>query len=219
MATQRTMGRPARLSRNAICDAALELLATDGAGDFSLRALGIRLGVDPTAIYRHFSDKDDLLREVGDRGLGPVVKGFRTTSDPRDDIRRLCIRLRTTLLKNQVALSLTSSGPTRRPNELRITEIMLSSLGRCGLTEEDAVVAYHALIEYTLGSAALDAPLAAPGADRQSTYRIWRNDYAELIADEYPASRAHAKKLYPPSDRVFTAGLNALLAGLTTPND
>lgn len=216
MAPQRTTGRPARLSRDAICNAALELLAGDGARDFSLRALGIHLGVDPTAIYRHFADKDDLLREVGDRGLAPAVKDFRTTSDPRNDIRSLCVRMRATLLKNQVALGLTSSGPTRRPNELRITEIMLSSLGRCGLSQEDAVIAYHALIEYTLGSAALDAPLASPGADRQATYRLWRNDYAHLTGEEYPAARAHARKLYPPSDRVFRAGLDALIRGLTT---
>lgn len=208
-------GRPARLSRDAICQAALDLLAETDAATFSLRALGDRLGVDATAIYRHFNDKDDLLREVGDRALAPVTRGFVTSADPRDDIRRMCTRLRRTLLRNQVALTLTAYGPTRHSNELRITEVMLDALERCGLHDEDTVIAYHALIEYTIGSAALDGPLAAPGADRRGTYRTWRADYEALPREKYPASVRLAQKLYPSSDAVFSAGLDALIDGLT----
>lgn len=208
-------GRPARLSRDAICQAALDLLAETDAATFSLRALGDRLGVDATAIYRHFHDKDDLLREVGDQALAPVTRGFVTSKDARDDIRRMCTRLRKTMLRSQVALTLTAFGPTRRGNELRITEVMLDALTRCGLSEEKAIIAYHVLIEYTIGSATLDGPLAAPGADRRGTYRTWRADYAGLPAEQYPASVRMAHKLYPSSDRVFAAGLDALIDGLT----
>lgn len=208
-------GRPARLSRDTICQAALDLLADTDAATFSLRALGDRLGVDATAIYRHFHDKDDLLREVGDRALAPVTRGFTTSADARDDIRRMCTRLRKTMLRSQVALTLTAFGPTRRGNELRITEVMLDALSRCGLSEEETVIAYHVLIEYTIGSATLDGPLAAPGADRRGTYRTWRADYAGLPAEQYPTSVRMAQKLYPSSDVVFAAGLDALIDGLT----
>lgn len=191
------------------------MLADTDAATFSLRALGDRLGVDATAIYRHFHDKDDLLREVGDRALAPVTRGFATSSDARDDIRRMCTRLRKTMLRSQVALTLTAFGPTRRGNELRITEVMLDALSRCGLSEEETVIAYHVLIEYTIGSATLDGPLAAPGADRRGTYRTWRADYAGLPVEQYPTSVRMAHKLYPSSDVVFAAGLDALIAGLT----
>jgi len=191
------------------------LLADTDAATFSLRALGDRLGVDATAIYRHFHDKDDLLREVGDRALAPVTRGFTTSADARDDIRRMCTRLRKTMLRSQVALTLTAFGPTRRGNELRITEVMLDALSRCGLSEEETVMAYHVLIEYTIGSATLDGPLAAPGADRRGTYRTWRADYAGLPVEQYPTSVRMAQKLYPSSDVVFAAGLDALIAGLT----
>lgn len=191
------------------------MLAETDAATFSLRALGERLGVDATAIYRHFHDKDDLLREVGDRALAPVTRGFVTSKDPRDDIRRMCTRLRKTLLRNQVALTLTAYGPTRHVNELRITEVMLDALTRCGLSDEKTVIAYHVLIEYTIGSAALDGPLAAPGADRRGTYRAWRADYEALSPEKYPTSVRLAAKLYPSSDSVFSAGLDALIDGLT----
>ena len=129
------MGRPARLSRDAICDAAMELLGQSGAADFTLRSLGRELGVDATAVYRHFEDKDDLLIEVGDRSMAPVTRGFRTTDNAVADIKRLCKRLRATLIENPVVLPIVAAGPTRRNNELRITEILLDALGRGRLRE------------------------------------------------------------------------------------
>jgi AcrR family transcriptional regulator len=212
-ATKR-VGRPAKLSRDAICEATSELVNDTGAAAFSMRALGEKLGVDPTAVYRHFADRDDLLREVGDRALTPVVDGFVPTSDPRKDIMALCIRLRTTLIANPIGLQITAQGPTRRPNELQITEIILSSLDRAGLAVPEAVVAYHTIIEHTLGSAWLDAPLAQAGETRFETYHAWRSDYLELDAQSYPATRAAAGELYPASEMVFESGLDALISGL-----
>lgn len=203
-----------RLNREVICRAALELLAETDAETFSMRALGDRLGVDPTAVYRHYADKDELLREVGDRSLAPATKGFASTDDPRDDIRRMCLGLRKALLRNPVALSITSSGPTRYPNELRITEVLLDAFQRAGLDRDHAVLAYHVLIEYTVGSAALDAPLSVSTQERRATYKRWRSDYAKLPQDEYPAIRAFASALYPSSDSVFQTGLDALIAQL-----
>ena len=205
-------GSRTRLNRDVICRAAQELLIAGDADSFSLRALGDHLGVDPTAFYRHFADKEDLLREVGDRALAPATKGFDSTDDPADDIRRLCLGLRRALLKNQVALSITSQGPTRHVNELRITEILLDALLRAGLDHKPAVLAYHVFIEFTVGSAALDAPLAANAADRRATYQRWRTDYRELPAAEYPAISILGSKLYPSSDDVFAMGLDALIA-------
>lgn len=203
-----------RLNREVICAAALELLAETDADSFSMRALGERLGVDPTAVYRHYADKDELLREVGDRCLAPATRGFSTTDDPWDDARRMCIGVRRALLRNPVALSITSSGPTRYPNELRITEVLLDAFERAGMDREDAVLAYHVLIEYTVGSAALDAPLSVSTQERRETYRRWRSDYARLPLEEYPAIRRVAGHLYPSSDRVFETGIDALIAQL-----
>ena len=126
----------------------------------------------------------------------------------------MCLGVRRALLKNPVALQLTQTGPTRYPNELRITEVLLDAFDRAGMERDDAVLAYHVLIEYTVGSAALDAPLAVSSQLRRETYRRWRADYAKLPADEYPAIRSHAAHLYPSSDTVFQTGLDALIAQL-----
>jgi len=60
----RTPGRPP-LDREVIIAAALDLAATGAAVTF--RALGTALGTDGTAVYRHFRDKEELMRAVVDR--------------------------------------------------------------------------------------------------------------------------------------------------------
>jgi hypothetical protein len=44
---------------------------------------------------------------------------------------------------------------------MRITEALLRELNRGGFADDRAAVAYHSLIELTVGSAAIDATLAA----------------------------------------------------------
>jgi AcrR family transcriptional regulator len=49
----------------ALLDAALDAIAEDGPERLNLRDLARRVGVSPGAPYRHFADKDALLRAVG----------------------------------------------------------------------------------------------------------------------------------------------------------
>lgn len=48
---------------------AVELISTHGVEELTLRKLGARLGVSPTAIYRHFSDKEDLMTRLAIEGF------------------------------------------------------------------------------------------------------------------------------------------------------
>jgi AcrR family transcriptional regulator len=55
--------------REALIDAALASARTDGPHAVVLRAATRQAGVSPGAAYRHFSDRDDLLRAVARRCL------------------------------------------------------------------------------------------------------------------------------------------------------
>jgi AcrR family transcriptional regulator len=48
----------------AIKAAALQLIARNGVGGFSLREAAVLVGVSPSATYRHFADKDALLGAI-----------------------------------------------------------------------------------------------------------------------------------------------------------
>jgi len=55
--------------RNALLEAALELIKEKRSTHFSLRDLAERVGVSQSAIYRHFTDLDDLLSTLCRNGF------------------------------------------------------------------------------------------------------------------------------------------------------
>lgn len=55
--------------RRALLDEAVRTIRDDGAAALTLRAVGARLGVSRTALYRHFADKSALLNAVAEEGF------------------------------------------------------------------------------------------------------------------------------------------------------
>lgn len=210
------MGRPAALSRERIVDAAAGLVAEHGAEALSARRLGDALGCDPSALYRHYANMDDLLREVADHFLADVRVTARRGEPWQAAVRRICLELRAAQLRRPRLAALVRTAPTRLANELRITEALLRELRSGGFSPDAAAAAYHSLIELTVGAAAIDAGLAAetPSA-RRATYRSWRRDYARLDAGAFPHAVETAGHLYQgTADQRFEIALDALLVGL-----
>jgi AcrR family transcriptional regulator len=55
--------------RAALVEAGLKALETQDIGDISLRQLARDVGVSPTAVYRHFPDKDALMAALAQGGI------------------------------------------------------------------------------------------------------------------------------------------------------
>jgi AcrR family transcriptional regulator len=55
--------------RDAILNAAIEVMAEKGVSQFSLSELARGVGVTPAAAYKHFADKDALLNELAQHGF------------------------------------------------------------------------------------------------------------------------------------------------------
>jgi len=69
-----------------LLDAAAELIAThDSIESISLRAVARRAGVSPTAVYRHFDDHLDLLRQAVDHCWSNFRDTMRAGRDSSDD--------------------------------------------------------------------------------------------------------------------------------------
>lgn len=211
------MARPATLSRDRIVQAAVSLAGRDGAEALTVRSLGAALGCDPSALYRHFGDVGELHRAVGDHFLGGVDIAPRPREGWRTAVRRLCIELRQVQLRQPRLAAFVRSAPTRLGNELAFTEALLRELRRGGFGPVIAARAYHALIELTVGSAAIDATLAAEDdSSRAATYQRWRDDYAALPADQHPSIAEVAPHLYTgTADDRFEEALDLLLDGLS----
>jgi len=68
--------RRGSLSPELIVTESLRLLDADGTDGFSLPKLGRALGADPTAIYRHFTSKDDLVLAIADHLIEEAMAGM-----------------------------------------------------------------------------------------------------------------------------------------------
>lgn len=209
------MARAPVLSQERILAAAETLVQAEGPGALTLRRLGDALGVDNTALYRHFRNKDELLRMLADRILGDVVRPEQEALGWREAIRDICIRLREALLAQPEVGSLAQSGPSRETNELRLTEAVFAKLAEAGFSESEAAAVYHAVIELTVGAATIDGPISRlPAQERAALYATWQREYSALDPGQFPQLPRHASHMWlGDADARFESALDAMLEG------
>ena len=194
----RTPGQRAGLTRAGVLAAARDLVAEEGTGGLTMRALARRLGVLPNALYSHVSTKDALVDALLDDLLAEVEAPDPAVADPVAGLRTVMASTYRVLVAHAdlVALYISRQG-ARGANAQRLGEVMLTLLARLGVTGERALDARRVLIIYTIGFAAFSPrpPLEAdpdPDADSRSPLP------AAAIADN------------------FVAGLDWLLTGIAT---
>ncbi len=86
-----------RNSRGDVVARALDVLDTYGLADLTMRRLGTELGVQPSALYHHFPNKQRLLAAVADEILARGRRGARPDAwDER--VTTICAELRDAML-------------------------------------------------------------------------------------------------------------------------
>lgn len=70
--------------RNALLDAGLELTRGGGPDAVTVREVARRAGVVPTAVYRHFADRDALVGAIALRVQQQVAERMRETASPAE---------------------------------------------------------------------------------------------------------------------------------------
>ncbi|MFT4919805.1 MAG: AcrR family transcriptional regulator [Zhongshania aliphaticivorans] len=71
-------GRPARLSREQVLDAAMALLQQNGGESFSLRQLAKRLDTVPGNLYTYFPSKEALFEVLAEQALAALELSLNT---------------------------------------------------------------------------------------------------------------------------------------------
>ncbi|ANJ28915.1 TetR family transcriptional regulator [Agromyces aureus] len=144
-----------RLDRDVIVAAGLELAAETRSTSISVRELGARLGADPTAIYRHFRNKEQLMQALLDELNARSVAAV--TADPaawRDRVRQLADATLASFTAYPAvaveAVVLTTHGQ----GELDAVELMLDAFAEGGLADDELVRHYALLASHVLSTAA-----------------------------------------------------------------
>ncbi|HET9971570.1 MAG TPA: helix-turn-helix domain-containing protein, partial [Streptosporangiaceae bacterium] len=147
------------LTAERIVEESLRLLDAGGAAGFSMPKLGRALGADPTAVYRHFASKDDLVLAIADRLIEEAMDGLAPSECWVETLIDTTRRLRRTYRAHPAAASLSSFRTTQRPAEIRVVDVLLDAVFQAGFEGFEAAVVYRSLGDFALawcgGEAAL----------------------------------------------------------------
>jgi len=217
-APQRRRGRLRRgaLTPDWIVTESLRLLDTAGLAGFSMPKLGRALGADPTAVYRHFASKDDLVLAIADRLIEEAMDGLPAHDCWVETIIDMIRRQRRTYLAHPAAASLSSYRTTGRPAEMRVVERVLGAVTAAGFEGYEAAVVYRALGDFTLGFCGAEAALLALPEPLQAVDRAaWTHAYRAVDNEEYPHIwRVRDELPQVTDDDIFEAVLDIVITGI-----
>jgi len=204
------------LTRELLVRESLRLLDKDGVAGFSLPKLGRALGADPTAIYRHFASKDDLILAIAEALIEEACAGLEPSECWVDTLSEIARRCRRTYLAHPAAASLTTYRTTQGPAEMRAVDMIIGALNQAGITGKEAAVIYRAFGDFTLywpgGEAAF---LALDEKAQQHDTDAWTRAY--LVADRaaYPNIwRIREELPEVQDDDIFETILSLVLDGI-----
>lgn len=143
--------RRARLNRTAVLSAAVELADRRGLEDFTMRLLADKLGVVPMALYKHVTNKEDLLDGMVDLVWGEVeLPGDRPW---KAALRARSISLREALRRHRWAVGLMESRMRPGFADLASHNAMMGCLRQAGFSFRTTVHCTSALDAYIYGFA------------------------------------------------------------------
>ncbi len=205
----------APLSRERVLGAAVDLADRGGLEAVSMRKLGLELGVEAMALYRHVRNKDDLLDGIVDA----VVAEIDTRAidgDWKATLRGRVLAARQVMLRHPWAPRVIEEQATAGPATLAYMESVLAIILDGGFSLD---LAHHAL--HVLGSRVLgfnqdlfdDKNDAAPTPEMAAMIARSMADYPRIT--ELASAVSHEGGLGGCDDDVeFAFGLDLILDGL-----
>jgi AcrR family transcriptional regulator len=141
-----------RLSRERVLRAAVTRADAGGLEALSMRRLADELQVAPMALYRHVTNKDDLVDAMVDVVFSEIGLP-RAGTDWKTAMRQRAISLRDVLSSHRWAIGLMESRRNPGPANLRHHDAVIGKLRAAGFSIEMAAHAYALLDAYIYGFA------------------------------------------------------------------
>ena len=220
--SQRAPRRTEALSRDAIVQAATEILDAEGEGALTLRALTVRLATGYGAIYHHVADRNDLLVAATDHVIARIVPGLAAGAGPRPALRGVAAGLFDAIVAHPWVGAQLTRDPLR-PALLDIYESISQQLRALGVPRRALSDSAGVLVNYILGVAGQNAAharaLASSKMDRSAFLATVAAQWAQLDSARYPSLHKARTQLPEHDDREqFLAGIDLILAGIETVN-
>ncbi|GAA2577442.1 TetR family transcriptional regulator BioQ [Winogradskya consettensis] len=189
----------ARNSREDVLAAALRILDEQGLPDLTMRHLATTLGVQPSALYWHFPNKQALLAAVSDQIIASARPADPGTGDWRDQVRHEAAALHDALLAYKDGAEVVSS-------------TLALGLGADGLAHRlSRAICAGGFDPQTTGLAAETMVLFLVGHAFHQQQRL-QADSLGVVAAPHSLDPADL----PRGPQAFNLGITLLVAGLDT---
>lgn len=162
---QSARGRPARLSREQLLEAALGLLEAEGLAGVTMARIAEAVDSSPMALYRHVRSREDLLEAMLDALLGRLELELPAKSPWQQNVREWMARVRAFFLAHPRILTLLQLEPGHdlSPSWIRAVGELIPPLRTAGLSDAALARALQWISRSTLGVVLQEIP--APIAD------------------------------------------------------
>ena len=209
----RRPGRPARLSRAQILEAALELADRDGLEAVTMQRIAKAIGAEPMSLYRHVRNKEDLLD-----GLVDLVFAEIELPSPKDPwkvaMRRRAVSVREALGRHPWAIGLMESRTHPGPATLAYHDALLANLFAAGFTSTTGTRVTNIVDSYVYGFALQEKTLPVSTPEELAALGP---EIVARYAGRYPHLERAATELIASGFRYgdeFEPGLDLILKAL-----
>jgi AcrR family transcriptional regulator len=175
------------ITREAIVDAALQLLDRDGLDELSMRRVADELGTGAASLYHHVGSKDGLLDLLFDHVIGELEIPDPEPERWQEQLKEVARTQRAGILRHRDIVRISVGRIPMGPNALAYSERVLAIIRAGGLPDELAVTGHHLLIA-TINGFTLDET-----GFPEATEAVWEEgaeavrDYmTSLPADRFP---------------------------------
>lgn len=201
------------LTRRRIVEAALAVVDREGLGALTMRRLGVELGFEAMALYRHVPNKAALVDYVVE-AVWSEMELPETGGDPWRTLEELAHAFRNLAGAHPNVFPVLAGRPVTLGGAMRPVEFTLRTLGEAGCSGELVAQAFRYLVGYAYGSVLRE--MADRAAAAASDAQLWY-DLRRVPADQFPAIVAAGRHFARYDfDASFDWGLRAAVEGLKT---
>jgi AcrR family transcriptional regulator len=203
------VGRPARIDRDAIAEAVLEL----GLGGISMKAVADHLGVSVAGLYHHVSNRRELLVLAAERSLSQA----RTPEDRGQHwdewLREWARHVYRSFVDEPEVLSQWMTGALKWESMVDVIDSVIRVLGRAGFDPPEAVAAFDTVARYAVGAAMHEIRQSGAVKEGRSTLAELHATLA-LRPGELPGVRALLETPPIATGHEFDDRLTTVLVGI-----
>jgi AcrR family transcriptional regulator len=196
-----TRDRPAKtpLSEDAVVDAALAILQSEGLPAVTMRRVASALDTGAASLYVYVSGRDGLLQAMLDRVTATIEIEVPDPSRWRAQLHSVLQRMHQALVAHPGIAAMSLEDPPTTETVMRLTENMLGLLLAGGIDPQDAAWACDILVSLVTAVASEDDVRRARGRDgdddrREQVSEIYKM-FAGLPRDRFPLLAAHAAEM------------------------